>query len=317
MGSGTANKIVQKIGDIQSMILIMCPTSKSGKGKRHWSYWQSCLDKAGVEYNCIETHYPGHACEIAQQADDTVIAVGGDGTINEVLNGILTSKNPQTMGVLYSGTSPDFCRFHNIPADTSESIQTLLAGVSNEIDVVKIDYRSLDNSYVTKYFACSCNIGLGADVARFANKNRKIFGDIMGTFLGLMRAIVFHKPHDLQVKIDGHEHFFERCNHLMIIKNPYIASGLKLQLDLKNNDGTGYVLAICNKSKIALLKLLPSIYTGKITSSKSIFIKPFTQIEVSSKERIEIEFDGDPQGYLPVKAHISACHLDLIGAANA
>lgn len=299
------------------MILIMCPTSKSGKGKRHWSYWQGCLDKAGLSYSCVETHYPGHAYEIAQQANDTVIAVGGDGTINEVLNGVLTSKNPQAMGVLYSGTSPDFCRFHNIPAPPAESIQTLFAGVSNKVDVIKIEYHSQDNSCITKYFACSCNIGLGADVARFANRNRKIFGDITGTFLGLMRAIVFHKPNNLQITIDGQEHLLQKCNHLMIIKNPHIASGLKLQLDIKNNDGKGYVLAICNKSKMGLLKLLPGIYTGKIASSKNIFIKPFTQIEVSSKKRIEIEFDGDPQGYLPVKAHILACHLDLIGAANA
>jgi diacylglycerol kinase family enzyme len=154
-------------------------------------------------------------------------------------------------------------------------------------------------------------------VARFANKNRRYFGDVVGTLFGLMRAIAVHKPHDLQIKIDGQKHFLKQCNHLMIIKNPYIASGLKLDLDLKNNDGKGYVLAICNKSKMALLKLLPAIYSGKIVSAKDVFIKPFTQIEVSSEKKVEIEFDGDPQGYLPIKAEISPCHLDLIGAANA
>ena len=299
------------------MVLIMCPKSKSGRGRRHWSYWQSCLDKASLEYECFETRYPGHACEIAQQTSDTVIAVGGDGTINEVLNGVLASGNCRAMGILYSGTSPDFCRFHNIPSLAAESIQTLLAKVSNKVDVVKIQYHLRDDSCVTKYFACSCNVGLGSDVAGFANKNRRIFGDVTGTFLGVLRAIAFHRPYDLDVKVDGEKYSLKQCNHLMIIKNPYIASGLKLDLDLKNNDGKGYVLAIRNRSKLSLLKLLPSIYSGKIVSAKDVFIKPFTRIEVSSRDKVEIEFDGDPQGYLPVKAEISPCCLELIGAANA
>ena len=176
---------------------------------------------------------------------------------------------------------------------------------------------STGNSCVTKYFASSCNIGLGADVARFANKHRKIFGDITGTFLGLIRAVTFHRPHDLQLNLDGQTHSLKHCNHLMIIKNPHIASGLRLKLNSKNNDGKAYIFAICGRSKIGLLKLLPGIYSGNIISSKNIFLRTFKQIEVSNQEMIEIEFDGDPQGFLPVNAKILPQHMELIGAVNA
>ena len=103
------------------MILIMCPASKAGKAKRLWPYWQEQLEQARVPYTCIETRYPGHAIEMARQAKETVVAVGGDGTINEVFNGVLASENSDKMGVLYCGTSPDFCRFHGIPIEPQKS----------------------------------------------------------------------------------------------------------------------------------------------------------------------------------------------------
>ena len=299
------------------MILIMCPTSKSGKGKRHWSYWKECLGKAGVQYRCVETGYRGHAFEIARDGGETVVAVGGDGIINEVINGAMAASKRQAVGVLYSGTSPDFCRFHGISVKPSESIQTLLSDRRRMVDVVKVEYNSDDDLPVTKYFASSSNVGLGSDVARFSNQKRRIFGDAIGTFLGLMRAISLHRPKDLKLNIDGQEYLLEKCNHLMIVKNPYIASGLKLDLDLKNNDGRGYVMGICNRSKIGLLGLLPGIYSGKIAGSKDVFLKPFTRVEVSSREKVEIEFDGDPQGFLPLTAEIATRQLELIGAANA
>lgn len=310
---GTAHPALR----LKIMLLIMCPTSKSGRGKRHWPYWKDCLAEAGVPHRCIETEYRGHAFEIARDADDTVVAVGGDGIINEVINGAMAASKQKNVGVLYSGTSPDFCRFHGISVAPSESIRTLLSSKPIRVDVVKVQYNLDDDSPIEKYFASSSNIGLGSDVARFSNARRKIFGDTAGTFLGLMRAITLHKPQDLELIIDGQKHLLEKCNHLMVIKNPYIASGLKLDLDIKNNDGRGYVMGICKKSKIGLLKLLPDIYSGKIAGSKDVFLKPFTRVEVSCEEKVELEFDGDPQGYLPLKAEILTRHLDLIGAVHA
>ena len=205
------------------MILIMCPTSKSGKGRRHWGYWKECLGEAGVRHRCVETGYRGHAFEIARDGADTVVAVGGDGIINEVINGAMAAKKPPAVGVLYCGTSPDFCRFHGISVKPAESVQALLSGRRSMVDVVKVQYNSDEDLPVTKYFASSSNVGLGSDVARFSNEKRKLFGDAAGTFLGLMRAISLHKPRDLKLNIDGQEHLLEKCNHLMIVKNPYIA----------------------------------------------------------------------------------------------
>ena len=113
------------------------------------------------------------------------------------------------------------------------------------------------------------------------------------------------------------DHRLTRCNHLLIVKNPYIASGLKLNLDLKSDDGKVYILAVCNKNKAALCRLLPAFYTGNIASTKDVFLKSFTKLRIDSQQPLEIEFDGDPHGYLPVQAAILPRKLSLIGVADA
>lgn len=299
------------------MILIMCPTAHAGKARRSWPYWRQRLEHAGIAFETRETRYPGHAFELARQARETVVAVGGDGTINEVLNGVLAGGHGVHMGVLYCGTSPDFCRFHKIPILPQQAGDALIAGCLKRVDVVKMAYHNEAQEAVEGYFACSCNIGLGAAVARFANARRRIYGDVLGTLLGVLRAVAGHQPQDLRLCLDGKDHLLRCCNHLLIVKNPHIASGLKLNLDLRGDDGRGYILAICNRSRLALCRLLPSFYTGRIASAKDVFLEPFTTVRVEAAQPLEIEFDGDPRGYLPVRAEIMPRHLPLIGAADA
>ena len=90
--------------------LLMNPSSKSGKGKKNWKYF---LEQ---DFNKIITKSEGYAIQsVLESQSETVVAVGGDGTINLVINGIMKSDRKKTLGVLYSGTSPDFCDFADVP----------------------------------------------------------------------------------------------------------------------------------------------------------------------------------------------------------
>jgi len=112
-------------------LLIMNPGSRSGKGKRLWPFWESGLKKRGIIFDSVITDNPGKAFEFARNAlnYNTVIAAGGDGTINEVLDGVIQSgRKNLRMGVLYSGTSPDFCKFHGIPTHPAAALEALPRG---------------------------------------------------------------------------------------------------------------------------------------------------------------------------------------------
>jgi len=111
-----------------SLLLIINPGSRAGRSTHLHEFWCAELRGKGISFDVVRTVAPGHAREVArtQTGHDTVVAVGGDGTINEVLDGLLLSGGDDvTMGVLYAGTSPDFCRFHGIPTEPAAALDVL------------------------------------------------------------------------------------------------------------------------------------------------------------------------------------------------
>lgn len=299
-------------------LLIMNPGSRAGRGRRLWESWDYRLRKSGAEFECVYTDGVGHAVELARDAkSDVVVAVGGDGTINEVLDGIIQSGNPNlAMGVLYSGTSPDFCRFHGIPVDPDRAMDALLSRNARKVDVARITYHTANGADLTAHFGCSCNIGMGASIARFANKWRRYLGDSAGTGAGVLSTIARNARVDLNLEIDGATQSLTAVNNLTIAKNPYIASGLKLQLDLRPDDGKLAVVGMHGKGRLGILGLLPGFYSGAVTAAKGVFATECSSVMITSENPQEIEFDGDPRGYLPVRIEILPKALNLIGGSN-
>jgi len=300
-------------------LLVMNPGSRSGKGRRLWSFWESGLRSRGIPFETVITQHAGHAVQLAADAGDydTVVAVGGDGTVNGVLDGIIRSgRSDLRMGILYSGTSPDFCRFHNIPVSPLEAVEVLAAGLSRKVDVGWITYSDAGGGRITSHFGCGVNVGLGASVARISNRLRRFTGDFAGTCAALIYSIAMARPGDIEVKIDGVSQVLEKVNNLSILKNPYIASGLRLNLDLAGNDGGLILLAVQGKSRCGLLSLMPDFYSGNAAKRGDITVRRCQRIEVGSPAQAEVEFDGDPRGFLPAEIEIMPEALYLIGAGN-
>ncbi|MHC5040043.1 MAG: diacylglycerol/lipid kinase family protein [Planctomycetota bacterium] len=298
-------------------LLILNPGSRSGRGKRRWEGWKRALSRAGFSFTCAVTQGPGHARRLARESVnvDSVVAVGGDGTLNEVLDGILQSERPgRALGVLYAGTSPDFCRFHGIPVDPPFALATLLAGKVKKVDVARITYSDEKGRRIRAHFACSSNIGLGAMVARISNRTRWLLGDALGTGYALVRALSADRRVDLQMEIDGETVLLPETNHLFVVKNPFIASGLKLDLDLKPADGRMVAVGVHSRRPARMWASLPSFYSGSVTTSHDVYLKGCRSIAVRSNRPVEIEFDGDPRGFLPVEIDLQPQTLALIGA---
>ncbi|HVN98225.1 MAG TPA: diacylglycerol kinase family protein [Syntrophorhabdaceae bacterium] len=298
--------------------LVMNPSSRSGRGVRLWEAWRDRLARALIPYESFVTEKQGDACRLARECEgeSVVVAVGGDGTINEVLDGILQSGNPGLqMGVLYAGTSPDFCRFQRIPVDCEEALDTLLKGNITEVDVCRIRYTDEKGNNITAHFGCSSNIGMGAAVARSANQMRRSLGDTLGTGAALLKTIFSSRPADLDMIIDGEPVSLAKVNNLSVIKNPYLASGLKLDLSVRPDDGNLWVMGLYGKSRSGFLRLLPGWYTGSVVRYPGIYLRKMRTIKVTAAPRQEIEFDGDPRGRLPAEIELLPKALRLRGAS--
>jgi len=300
-----------------SMLLIINPGSRAGRSAGLHEYWCAELRAKGISFDVVRTVAPGHAREVAQAetGHDTVVAVGGDGTINEVLDGLLLSGGDGvTMGVLYAGTSPDFCRFHGIPTEPSAALDVLLTGQAGAVDAVRIQYRGDGGEQITGHFGCSCSVGLGAAVSSVSNRLRPWLGDALGTGFAVLRAMAVQHPIDLQVRADGEGMELPRTNHLMVLKNPFIASGLKLDVGLQPADGRLCLVGVHGRSPLGMLRILPGFYSGRATQAQGVFSRSCQRVSIRAEDEAAIEFDGDPHGFLPAEVSILPGAVRLHGA---
>jgi len=303
--------------------LIINPGSRHRGGARFIPALLNTLQKRRIDFDFRITETLRDACRFSRDANlkgaAVVVAVGGDGTINQVINGFYDDDGKRIssskLGVIHTGTSPDFCRSYGIPTQPLMAVETLLRGFTKNISVARIEYHDQGGSGRCGYFACCASFGLGAQVARAANSGlMNILGDSLGTFGSILLALGRYKASDLVLRRDGRQVLIERNFNTFIGKTAYIASGMKVEHELACDDKRLYILTL-NKINIHnLVPALRAIYSGKAISKHDYITFDYAQSIEIQKGSInnEIEFDGDPQGYLPCRISVATDPLEVI-----
>ena len=321
-------------------LLILNPGSRGGKSQANFERIFSFLQAHRAEFDYKLTKTPEDAYTFSAEGNkkgyDVIVAVGGDGTINRVLNGFYDSKGNRIskakLAVIHTGTSPDFCKSYDLPLEIPQALRAVLEGNSIKIPVGKImhmgeyDKRldgrplSLDHVHLqTSYFACCANIGLGASVARGANSGiRDSIGDLAGTFVSLIKNLFAYQPVDVSICVDGKNQVYEKVYNIFIGKTTYIASGIKIKNKLLLNDSRFYTLVIKNIGPTNWLRVLRKLYRAEEFVNNNIMSMQYVQkIEVyGSGKNNELEFDGDPRGFLPCMIESALDPLDVISWAG-
>lgn len=281
------------------LLLLMNPASRGGRGKRCWPEIFAGLKRADIEYTAVELKRIEEAYEIASKCIgfDAVAAVGGDGTVNAVGEGVLNNPDVNLkLAVIYTGTSPDFCRFHHLPLLPADAVKVIKDNFVQEIPVLLANGRP---------FFCSCNLGMGAEVANGANRLRPFWGDKAGTLLALLSALLRNRKRDYFLS-DGREILL--CNHLLITRIPHIAGGLRIELpELADNEYALWYLR--GRSRLGMLKLIPALYSGEDNGGIIIFKD---KLRIECRKACAVEYDGDPHGELPVEISWSTRRLKLL-----
>lgn len=302
--------------------LILNPTAKSGKGKKKWEEIENLLKQNHIDYEIAVSQFSGHSIQLAheaclKQAYKAIVAVGGDGTINEVLNGICSARDKvqklTPMGILYTGTSPDICKYHQIPLEMHQAVQTLIHGTPTIIDVGEIEHIWKDEM-TTRFFLCSVNLGIGARVADGSNSGlRRYLGDFLGTLVSIVKSVWEFYPQDFNCTIDGKEMIFKKTINMTIGKNPYVASGFKVGVDIGHSDGKSYLFSINNFNFVELMRNLPKVYDGSFYKHKKNTLLYFEKFYCQECDGApEVEYDGDPQGFLPATITLMKNRFELI-----
>ncbi len=315
---------------------VLNPGSAGGKSGRRFSSVHEAVTRRRVRFDFEICRSLDHACDLSRMANrsgyDVVVAVGGDGTINQVLNGFYDERGGRisdaSLGVLHTGTSPDFCKSHAIPCQLESALELLFGGCTKKIPVGRITLArqfepafdgkpvSDDALFHTRYFACCANIGLGASVARCANNGiRKRLGDSPGTFIAILRSLARFEQSSFTIVRDGKAQTIPRLVNLAIGKTFHVASGIKVRSELREHDRRFYCLALHDLRMVDVVPCLVSLYSGRtIQGTGYAELGYCSSIQVLGNSRYpEVEYDGDPQGFLPCRIETAADELSVIG----
>ncbi len=254
---------------------------------------QAAIDRhGGGEW--AATQYPGHASKLAAEAAnegfDTVVGLGGDGTIHEIVNGLMgipADRRP-ALGAVPVGSGNDFCANVGISTDPEIAILKALNGTERAVDVGTIT----DNTGRTEYWDNTINVGFGASVAIYSYQITRLRGYPM--YLWAVLQTVFRHHDAPMMKIKSDRETFEQPTLLLAINNGRReGGGFLTSPDAVPDDGALNYAAIEGISRLMMLRLIPEVMRGTHGRFRQVRLGEFTELEVISESPIPIHTDGE------------------------
>ena len=293
-------------------LVIVNPKSASGATRDKWSATASDIRTHFGAFNVAFTKSRGDGAEIARRAAEKgrkfIIACGGDGTINEVANGIIESGVDVELGVLPSGTGGDFRRSLNIPHGTREAARALKTGQTKKIDIGKVTFRDHDDKEVSRYFLNVSSVGLAASIIERVKASSTAdwlpIPSLKGKAsfaLSTLQEVIGIEYETVRVRIDdGEEHNLNTVN-FCVANARYFGGGMMIAPEAKLDDGYFDVINIGDLGTAKILLNAYKLYGGTHLTLPEVKTKLARRIEISSLngEEIHLETDGELPGKLP------------------
>lgn len=252
------------------------------------------------------SEYPGHLAQAAAEATDSLLVViGGDGTVNEVVNGIAGADTE--LAVLPCGTGQDFGRTHGIPSGFDDAVRVALGDATRTIDLGRVELEGGE----TRLFANVGSVGMSGAVARRANSMTKRFGGRATFFYALTREFLAWQNTRVTVELaDGSRR--EAPMHDVIVANGnWHGGGMKLAPDARQDDGAFDVVTIGDVNKLDFLTTAPKLYSGRYLSHPKVELLRSSSVAISADEPLPLEVDGEPIGTTPARFEVVPSALRL------
>lgn len=289
---------------MEKMFIIVNPVSANNTTAKEWPLFKNLLLEKGYIFEDVITEYPGHATELSRQAlksgYGTIMSVGGDGTMNEVVNGFFEDGQPISKDsrlVIFSrGTGCDFIKTLGIKKGTEDLFAILARNEEKEIDVGCVNFIYKSAKMKTRYFVNVADIGIGAETANRVNKHSKRLKGFLSFMLGAVSTIILYKNKDFEVIIDDKTVIKERLNSVIIANGRYFGGGMKVAPDALLDDGLFDIIILGDLTKPELIKSFPLIYEGKHLTHPKLKHYRGSRIKVKSSGNGLIEVDGEIPG---------------------
>lgn len=280
---------------------IVNPGSRSGNGKIVWQAVEQVLKNEQTEYQVFFTDHRYHATELAREITArpeklTLVAVGGDGTINEVINGICDFSRI-TFAYIPTGSSNDFARSLGLPSVPEEAVMNILRpAYFRKIDLGQAVLDGRKHSFAVScgcgFDAAVCHEAIASRIKNFLNKLK--LGKL--TYVGIaLKQIILSKRYSSTLLLDGKEtHTFPRTFFIAGMNCCYEGGGLKLCPAARPDDGLLDVCVVEGLPRLIIITMLPTAYFGKHTAFPGIHLYRCKSFELLTETKAAFHTDGEP-----------------------
>ena len=238
-----------------------------------------------------------------------LVVVGGDGSVNEVVNGVDESGGVE-LAVIPGGTGWDFVRTFDIPRDLDRAIDVALNGTLREVDVGVASYRTWAGEKGRSLFANVASAGISGAIAQRANESSKALGGKVSYYWATLSVFFGWQAGEMRVTVDG-ESRTGRMIDAMICNGRYLGGGMMMCPGAEPDDGLFDVLLIGDVTKRDLAFVLPKTYKGKHLPHPRLELLRGSTVTVDAEEPLPIELDGEQPGTTPVRFEIRPRALRL------
>jgi YegS/Rv2252/BmrU family lipid kinase len=274
------------------------------------------LKSLGLRFEHDLTEAPGHAVELAREAARKgcrrVVSVGGDGTINEVVNGLYASGSIEEveLGIISTGTGGDYIRTIGLPRSYAEMCRCLMNPRRLKVDLGMVEYMN-GSAPVQRLFVNFAGLGFDAEIVRRTTQQFKSLGGLASYLMGLLATLVCYRNREVSLVIDGEAVENEVCTVIMN-NGRYGGGGMLTAPGADLADGWLDVLVIGDLSKADLLWSLPRIYKGTHLTHPKVNMRQAKEIEIRSAQPTHLQADGELLGELPARFRILPSALNIV-----
>jgi YegS/Rv2252/BmrU family lipid kinase len=297
----------QKTISSDSWLMIVNPNAGVKKGTKDWPKIHRFLLQEKVDFDFQLTTQRGHATEIAvgsiAKGYRKICVVGGDGTLNEVLNGIMNQQevpcNDITLGMIPVGTGNDWCRMFNIPFDYLKAIHVLKQQKTFLQDAGKVTYYHQDDQ-VNRYFMNVAGMGYDALVAKKTNmlKEKGLGGPL--TYMYFVFASLFqYKFIEAVIEVDGKPAFKGEIFSMNVGICKYNGGGMMQVPFAIPDDGLLDVTLIKKTSKWMVVRYARKLFDGSLVDLPMVETFKGENIRIRSIGKVFLETDGESLGHTP------------------
>jgi YegS/Rv2252/BmrU family lipid kinase len=288
----------------EKTVFLVNPASANGATGRRWPELARRAGSLGLTGDALFSEQPEHLRELARTAVQggatLLVAVGGDGTVNEVANGLVDAGGSAELAIIPRGTGVDFVRTFGIPKKLDAAVRVALQGETATIDLGRASFRSWRGDPGEQHFANIASVGMTGAIAKRTNETTKTFGGKTSYLWATLAVFTRWQPTEVRVAVDA-EKREGRMLDVIVANGAWFGGGMNICPDASPSDGLFDVLLIGEITKGDLARTMPKIYRGRHLPHPKAELLRGRSVTVESEEPLPVELDGEQPGTTSVR----------------